>query len=373
MAEADQERALLDPASEGVGRSRGRGAAACHAAGLAVGLAVLLAAAYYVSTRSAGEHEGGTRRTREAVSLEGKGITNLNVVLSNLPHRKLSADAFAKDMVEDSVSFIFEGAESHCRVDTEIVANQTHADATVVQVTLMPPGDKKGDDVACFAMSDAEKEKLVLLLADAMAALPGIVDISTGEVTATSISKAAQDDTAADETAQAFLGVRTTTRLKMGIMAGLAAIIVCAVICCICCKCKASGKPATAIADEGHPTRKDLIRRVFKRFDSDRDEKLNEEEMLVFVKFCCNFDGDSKDWAARYPALCEQFDVPLEQGFDAHQFEVLVDDKEVDLTTYPDRLSTYCSDDILKWVLKTDGVFPPGWVCAADPPHGIWM
>jgi hypothetical protein len=233
------------------------------------------------------------------VSLAGRGIVNLDVVLSNLPYRKLSADAFAKDAVEDSVSEMFEGALPYCQVDSEIVAHHVHADATVVQVTLAPHGDKKGDDVASFVKSDAEKGKLMLLLADAMVALPSIVDISTGEVTATSISEAAQDGdlqhTIADiqagasivpmgrttlkkgdvialdrenskgpeqevtivsesegmlevqpvltsaypsgsmvikippqmKSAQAFLGVRTTTRLKMGIMAGLAAIIVC--------------------------------------------------------------------------------------------------------------------------------------------------
>merc|ERR1712232_1369800 len=100
----------------------------------------------------------------------------------------------------------------------------------------------------------------------------------------------------------------------------MGAIIVCAVMWKICCK--ASGKPAAVIVDEspqldvevsGDPTRKDLIRWVFQRFDSDCDDKLNKDEMPVFAKVCCNFDGDSKDWAARYTSLCEKFDVPLEQ------------------------------------------------------------
>jgi hypothetical protein len=131
--------------------------------------------------------------------------------------------------------------------------------------------------------------------------------------------------------------------------------------------------PQFDVEVSGDPTRKDLICWVFQRFDSDCDDKLNEDEMLVFAKVCCKFDGDSKDWAARYPSLCEKFDVPLEQGFDVHQFEVLVDGQVVDLTVYPYRLSMYCSDDILQWVLKTDSVFPPGWVGAADPRHGIWV
>ncbi|CAK0801352.1 unnamed protein product [Prorocentrum cordatum] len=438
-AEADQDSGLLGPAAAGAGRPRGRRAAL--AAGLAA--AALLVAAWRAPARGG----GSAWRPRGAVSLTEGGIINVDVVLSNLPYDNLSADALAKNAVEDSVSKMFKGALPYCQVDSEIMAHQSDADATVVQVTLAAPRDKTGDDVASFVGSDAQRERLTLLLADALGHMPSIGHISTGEVAVISVSEGAQDGdlqyTVADvaagsstvpmgrttlkkgdvialntengegpeqqvtivsvsegtlevqpelvsaypsgslvikippemQTAQAQT-LLTTTQLVVGVVASLATIILCAVMICFCVQ--ARGKSAPDVGDEspqlqvmGDPARKDLICLVFKRFDSDCDARLNEDELQVFAKVCCNFSGDAEDWAARYPALCEKFDVQPERGFNLDGFEMLVDGQVAD----PDKVtsSMYCSDDTLMWVLRTDGVFPPEWADASDPRHGIWV
>merc|ERR1719226_293386 len=78
----------------------------------------------------------------------------------------------------------------------------------------------------------------------------------------------------------------------IGCVIGLAAIVICAFIWVL--HGKANGKPAPAAAgEESPPTRRDLICWVFQRFDSDCDARLNEDEMQVFAKLCCSFDGDS--------------------------------------------------------------------------------
>merc|ERR1711920_1014044 len=103
-------------------------------------------------------------------------------------------------------------------------------------------------------------------------------------------------------------------------------------------------------------TRKDLIYRVFRKFDGDGDDVLNQQELMTFAEVCCEFDGDTEQWAIEYQAICEELEVPMEQGISASDFEKLISDQalgaEEDDPDGEDCISAmYCPDDVLKWVL----------------------